>query len=61
MVFQKISKDVKDCAIELHYQGLAPEDICISELQSYSSEKRGKKGKRRNEYLFFELGLFDVQ
>ena len=28
MVFRKISKDIKDRAIDLHYQGLIPQDIC---------------------------------
>jgi transposase len=28
MVFRKISKDMKDRVIDLHYQGLVPQDIC---------------------------------
>ena len=28
MVFQKISKDIKDWAIVLYYQGFIPQDIC---------------------------------
>ena len=37
MVFRKISKDVKDRAIDLHYQGLIPRDICdLLEISSRS-------------------------